>query len=115
MQKEPEIKTVTAVFMLIVAGIFDGIQALINLVPILGQVLSFFVGIFSFLTFYLWFKLNGISFSKPKRVLKFGGAFLFELIPILNVLPALLLSVFLMINETKMKKFISNTTNIPKR
>ncbi len=106
-KEEQEIKKVTGAFMIIVAIIFDAVQALINLIPIVGQVLSFFISIFSFLTFYVWFKMNGISFAKPKRALKFGGGMLVEAIPILNVLPALTLSVFMMISETRMKKVLS--------
>src|SRR3989338_7369190 len=106
-QEEKEIKTVTSVFMIIVALLFDGVQALINLIPVVGQVLSFFISVLSFLTFYVWFKMNGVTFAKPKRVLKFGGSFFVELIPILNILPALSLAVFMMISETKMKKVLA--------
>lgn len=105
--EEQEIKKVTAAFMIMVALIFDAIQALINLIPIIGQVLSFFVSVFSFLTFYVWFKMNNVSFSNSKRALKFGGGMILEAIPVLNALPALTLSVFMIISETRMKKALS--------
>lgn len=110
--EEQEIKKVTAAFMIIVALIFDGVQALVNLIPVIGQVLSFFISIFSFLTFYVWFKMNGVSFSKPKKVLRFWGGAFVEAIPILNVLPALTLSVFVMLSETRTKKVLSQVPGI---
>jgi len=99
-----EVKPATAALMIIVALLFDGIQAVINLIPIVGQILSFLLSIFAFLTFYVWFKMNGISFAKPKRAGKLIGGGLIELIPILNVLPAWTLAVFLIISETKINK-----------
>lgn len=104
--EDKEIKKVTATFMIVVALLFDVIQALINLLPFAGQILSFFVSIFAFLTFYVWFKIHGTSFSKPTRALKFLGGFSIELIPVLNMLPAWTLAVVLIIGETKVKKIV---------
>lgn len=108
-EKDKEIKPVTGTFMIIVALLFDGIQAGINLIPIVGQILSFLISIFAFLTFWVWFKMNGVSFAKPKRAGSMGVGFLVELIPVLNMLPAWTLAVFLIISDTKIKKVLSQT------
>ncbi|MEI6843280.1 MAG: hypothetical protein WCK48_02125 [bacterium] len=110
-EKKDEISFVQTVFMVTVAIIFDVVQALIELIPILGQIISIFIDIAAFFTFYLWFKMNGMNFSDPKKAGIMGGGFLIELIPILNALPAWTLAVVLLIGTTKAKELVAQ--NIP--
>lgn len=86
-----------------VAIFFDGLQAAIQTIPILGQILSGFVAIFAFLTFWLWFKLHGVKLATGKRAASMGLGFIFELIPFLNILPAWTLAVTLTAFDTKVK------------
>src|SRR3990167_4763114 len=90
------LSSITIAFMISVALFYDAIQAIIQIIPILGQILSSLIGIFAFLTFYLWFKLKGFNFATPKRAGYLGGGLLVELIPILNILPAWTLAVTLL-------------------
>ncbi len=63
--------------MIAVALFFDFLQFILSFIY-----LGWALGIVAGLTFYVWFKIHGISFMKPKRFLAFGGAALVEMIPI---------------------------------
>lgn len=93
--------------MISTALFFDALQASVQLVWILGQILAGLVAIYAFLTFWLWFRLYGIKFSTPKRSAVMGGGFIIELIPILNVLPAWTLAVTIIILDIKAKNIAS--------
>ncbi len=90
--------------MISTALFFDAFQAVIQLIPGLGQILASLVGIYALLTFWLWFRLHGIKFSTPKRAGTMGGGFLIELIPLLNALPAWTLAVALIIADLRVKE-----------
>lgn len=104
--KEPrQLKDTTIGLMISVALFYDGLQALLQLIPVAGQILAGLVAIFAFLTFWLWFRLNGIKFSTPKRSAVMGTGFIIELIPILNILPAWTLAVAIIVADLKVKKY----------
>jgi hypothetical protein len=107
--EEEQIKGMTLVFMLVVAGFYDLIQFLISFIPILGQVISMLISVFAFLTFYLWFKTYGMNFMTPKRALTMGGGFLVELIPILDMLPAWTATVIILVGTTKVKELAAKS------
>jgi len=115
MQEENKgLNSITIAFMIAVALFYDVFQVLINLIPILGQILSALIGLFAFLTFYLWFKLKGLNFANPKRAAYLGGGFLIELVPILNILPAWTLAVTLLALNSKIKKIVPGLDIIKK-
>lgn len=94
-----EISKITMWAMIAVALFFDGLQFgadLMNFIPFAGFILAWVItsgiSIFAFLTFFLWFQLQGIKFNS-KIVATTVGAFFIELIPVLNALPAWTLSV----------------------
>jgi hypothetical protein len=87
-------------------AIFFDIISLINLIPIIGWVIGWFVWIFAFMTFFLWFKMNGMSFSRPKNLFSFIGGSAIELIPILNILPAWTATILYL---TRAQKIINET------
>ena len=79
-EQEPQgLKSHTVVFMIAVAVFFDLLQFLLGFIY-----MGWLVGIFAGLTFWLWFRQNGIKigFGNPKRVLGFAGTSLIEMIPI---------------------------------
>ncbi|MCR4279209.1 MAG: hypothetical protein NUV78_00530 [Candidatus Zambryskibacteria bacterium] len=82
-KKEKGLKSTTVVLMITVALFFDALQVLLTFI-FMGWLAGFFAG----LTFYVWFRMHGISFMKPKRLAAFGGTALIELIPFLSVIPA---------------------------
>jgi len=101
----------TAVFMITLAVIFDLIQFLVSLlhfIPVIGNAVAFVgtttITIVASMTFYIWFKINGVSFNTSKRIVSFGGGILTEFIPILNALPAWTFSVVLVITSTRLPK-----------
>ena len=87
-------------------GLIAAIFGIVGLVPGIGLIIGAFGAIFEsilgalgFLTFYIWYKLRGVSFTEGglrKLVTFLGGAFI-EIVPFLNALPALTVSVILMI------------------
>lgn len=110
--KKRRISSIQAIFMLAVAGVFDLIQFLISFIPYVGWIISVFLSIFVWLTFYMWFKLNGISFlDKGARlaITFFLGAII-EVIPIINILPGWTLSVVLMLLIIRAEDVIFNKT-----
>ena len=78
-KKEKGLKSHTVVFMICVALFIDFLQFLLGFLY-----MGWLVGIFAGLTFWLWFRLNGVNigFSKPWRIIGFASTSLVEMIPI---------------------------------
>lgn len=93
---------ITAILMIWLALFYDGIQFLLNFIPIIGNILSsLLIGLWAWLSFYIWFKIKGVSFSKPSRSITLFGAGITEMVPLLNALPAWTLAVLILIATTK--------------
>ncbi len=99
-EKKPRINIVIAIILLLVAIVFDLVQAGISLVggvaagTGVGVVLTAaaavgtpMLTILAGLTFWLWFRLLKVKYNSPKKALFFGGSTLIEFIPFLNALP----------------------------
>lgn len=119
--------TFTTIFlMLSVAGLFDLAQAGIEIyVPFVGLILSFILGIYSWLTFYVWTSIKGWNMgdtvikgvvswvAKSEKVMKFCAKYLFPfvaLVPIVNALPETFFGVLFTILIIKSEDFIYNKT-----
>ncbi|NQV87935.1 MAG: hypothetical protein HQ402_00060 [Parcubacteria group bacterium] len=109
-----KISNTKAVFMIVVAVLFDLAGVVFNLlhfIPAVGNVaaiiLTALLDILAWLTFFVWFKMNGVSFANPKRALSLNGGFILKLIPILNALPAWTLAVVLIIGSMKAEALIA--------
>lgn len=94
-KSKPRISITTAILMLCVAFFYDILQPLLNLIPILGQILSYFVLLCSFCTFNIvWFHVCHIRFTEQfiggrsgkwvflKILAKFGIPVLFEILTV---------------------------------
>lgn len=79
---------VTAILMLCVALLYDGGQFIFNFIPVAGNLFTIIIDVFAWLTFFVWFKIKGVNFASPKRLMTLCGAGLLELVPVLNDLPA---------------------------
>lgn len=110
-KKNKEIKDTTAGLMIGTALFFDGLQAIFQVAPAIGQILAAMIAVVAFLTFWLWFKLYGVNFATPKRSAYLGGGFIIELIPILDILPAWTLAVTLIITDLKIKRRVGGEEN----
>ena len=99
-KKKQRINAVTAGFMITVALLYDGVQFALVWIGI-GFLVNWLISVCAWLTFFFWFKSKGVSYAKPKNVLTAGVALLLEIIPVLNALPALTLSVLALIVITK--------------
>jgi len=112
--KETQIKDTTAFLMIFTALCFDGIQALIGWIPFVGNALADMMSIFIFLTFFLWFYMNGIKMVTPKRLGSLGGGGVIEMIPFINILPAWTLVVVYLIGTTKLKELAAKNPTLAK-
>lgn len=98
--------------MLATALFFDSLQMFLNFI-LIGIILNpILVTPLASLTFYLWYKTRGVGLSdSAKRFAAYVGAFLLELIPILNFLPGLTFSTFVMITITRAEDKEKNAKN----
>lgn len=95
------------VFLMVGTAIFfDTLQIILDFIPFVGWILSPLVSLIASFTFFLWFKMKGVKFDKFKNAAALGGSFIFELVPILNALPAQTGAVLWIIGREKAKKFI---------
>ena len=67
--------------MIAVAGIYDGAQALVEIVTfgLLGWLINPLIDLWAFMTFFTWFSLKGVSFVRPSKALTLGGATFIEM------------------------------------
>jgi len=107
-EKEKGLENHTIVFMIVVALFYDALQ-----LALAFAFMDWLVGIFAFLTFYVWFKMKGMSFMKPKRALVMGGGFIIEIIPVLSILPAWTLAVTILALDSKIKKVVPGAGTLP--
>ena len=109
-KKEKGLKNHTIILMVAVALFFDALQWLLGFI-----FMGWLVSIFAWLTFYVWFKINGISFMKPKRFITFGGSFIIELIPVVgDVLPTWTAAITYLALDSKIKKIVPRLDIIKK-
>lgn len=110
---EPRIGFIEGTLLLLFALGIDGFQALLDLL-LIGIVLNFPVDIIAWLTFYIYFKMKGMSFGfsrgwgKKIRSGDYGSmmknplftiavAFVVEFIPIISALPAWTLAIVMIL------------------
>lgn len=102
-KKETGLNNTTIVLMVSVALFYDALQWLLGWI-LMGWLASFY----AFLTFYIWFKLRGMSFMTPKRLTVFGGSFIVEMIPVIgDILPTWTAAIVYLALDYKAKKALS--------
>jgi hypothetical protein len=97
---EQRINNVTAGLMIITALAYDAVQAFLDWI-LIGLVVNWILDIWAWLTFFIWFKLRGVSFANPKRAISLNGGFIAELIPAVNALPIWTAAVIIMVITVK--------------
>ena len=105
MENKPQISEATKWLMLGTAIFFD-VVSLVSLIPFVGWVLGWLVWLFATMTFWLWFKMAGMNFSKPKNVLGLAGGSVMEMIPYLNALPIWTATILYL---TRIEKIVNKT------
>lgn len=107
------IGNITAVFMVVTALLFDGVQAFLEWI-LIGFAVNWLVNILAWLTFFVWFKFKGVSFMNLKRAAIFNGGFFLELIPLVAELPlwtATIITMAIMVKlEDKIGKKLMSAT-----
>ncbi len=112
--QESQIKNITAVLMIGTALFFDLIQALIGWIPLVGNILADLFSIIIFFTFLVWFWMNGIKMTTPRRLFALLGGGLAEMVPFLNILPAWTGVVIYLIGTTKIKELVEKHPTLAK-
>lgn len=104
--------TITTILLMVLTAIFyDVVEAGLDFIPFLGWILSGFVGIFAWLTFYVWTSIEGWGMSDTVKKFVVSRAIpLIGVIPIFNALPEITLSVIFSILIVKSDDFIYNRT-----
>ena len=104
MQEKPFLKKSTIALMIATAIFFDAMQWLLAFI-----LMDWLAGFFAFMTFYLWFKLHGMSFATPKRAGTMATALIIEMIPVISAIaPTWTGAVIILILDTKIKKVASH-------
>ncbi len=90
------------ILMVGVALIYDGSQNLVDLLSfgLLGWIINPLISFWSFLTFFTWFSLFGVSYAKPGKAMTVGVSYLIEVIPLLSNIPTITLSVIILLAMT---------------
>ncbi len=101
-KKEEGLKNHTVVLMIVVALFFDVLQWALAFI-----FMDWLVSIFAYLTFFVWFRMNGISFMKPKRLAASSLSFLFEIFSWVAAIPALTAAVTFVALDAKVKKIVA--------
>lgn len=91
---EPKINSGSAYLMVGTAFFFDVFQTLLNVIPVIGQILSMFVTGIAWGTFKLWFHIKGVKFSQTKTMIV-------EIFPVINVIPVWTVSVLLAVAKDR--------------
>lgn len=99
-----ELSNGTILLMVSTAIFFDVLQIAFALIA-----MDWVVGIFGFLTFFIWFKINGVSFLTPKRAIAMSGSAIIEAFPFLSSLPTWTLAVIIIAMDTKAKQIAKKT------
>ena len=106
-ENKPKISEATKWLMLGTAIFFDLIS-LVSLIPFIGWIAGWCVWVFAFGTFWLWFKINGLDFFKPKNVGGFIVGSIIELIPYINILPGWTVTVLYL---TRIEKIVNKVVS----
>lgn len=93
----------TIILMFGTGAFFDVLQLIFSETVVGGSIITFFAT----LVFFVWFKMHGVSFITPKRLLTMVGAGSLELIPFLNILPAWTGAIWYIIYTTKVRESVS--------
>jgi hypothetical protein len=90
-ESRQRIKWWMATCLISVALLIDAIQALLTFM-VIGAVLSPIISVGAAFLFWLWYQILGVSYIKnPKRLTTFGVQSLIEIIPAIDIFPALTL------------------------
>lgn len=117
-QKKQRINIPVAVLLIGTAFLFDAVQDVAffaNVVPGIGTAVAFIVSEFiawlAAAVFFIWFSLLGVRYSDKNFALKLllsMAAFVVELIPLLDILPAITLDVVVLVVLTRIEDTASS-------
>lgn len=102
-QEKAKIGMGSTAILLSIAGFFDLLGFLLNLIPVVGGVVAIIVSTLpGNVTLYILYKKMGIDMNSPKVLKRFLGATTIEAIPVINALPGLTANVILVLGSNKL-------------
>lgn len=107
MAEEPRqrIGFVATFFLLLTAGLFDGVQFLVLFIPGIDVVVEFFVTVIALAVFGVWFAILGVNYfsgeQQGAKVIAMFSSSVVELVPLLDALPGITLGVWGVISAIK--------------
>jgi len=72
----------SAFALILISIIFDAIELLVDLIPIIGTMISFFIDMLATITFAIWFVILGVGLLDIKNSKKFWLTNIIEFLPI---------------------------------
>jgi hypothetical protein len=110
-KKRIRISNIQGVLMVGVAVVIDGVQFLLNFIPFLGWIFVSLISVFAWLTFFTWYKFNGITFTDSiLRFITMVAVAIAEVLPVFNSIPAWVASVLIMLVIVRAEDTIHNKT-----
>lgn len=109
-ERRNRVTTTTIVLMLSVAAFYDLLQIGFNFIPFIGWIFASLVGIYAWLTFYVWTSIKGWGFADTLKKWGVQLLYAFELISIFDDLPAITFGVFLTLLIVKSEDYVYNKT-----
>lgn len=91
-----------------ITAIFFDILSLVGLIPVIGWILDWIIWLFANLTFYTWFKAQGMSFTSPKKLFSFVGGSFVEFLPEISALPMWTITIFFLTGIDEVVKKVTD-------
>lgn len=114
MDEKPKLRVgiFISILMIAVALIYDGAQALIEVLTfgLVGWLINPLINLWSLLTFSTWFYLKGIKFIKPGKALTIGVATIMEFLPFLSDLPTWTAAVTIILAQTYAEDLVAKVS-----
>jgi hypothetical protein len=88
-----------------IALFFDVLEAIMSLIPILGEIIAMSIDGIAFATFWLIFKINNEKYSRKTMI---AGAII-GFIPIINILPECTVTIVKLYFDAKTKNVLAKT------
>ena len=114
-EKRQRIGNMQGWLMVAVAAAVDIVQILLVFFFGVGLLVNRFITIFAFMMFFFWFALNGVSFltgkMSMKKMTRFFGTAVGEIIPVLGALPLWALGIWLTIRSVREEDKVYNKTD----
>ncbi len=101
-RKRNRINNFNATALVSIAILIDTFQFLFGLIPFIGGIIGSFIGLLSFMIFWVWYKMLRITFGdKMKKFVIRFSFYILDFIPFIGMLPLFTVGVIVTIKTTR--------------